>query len=118
MVIKKSKGKHFLLIELNSGDAKYIKSYVMYEHASMVKKAGNYLKRTIPVHIRAIFVMTAAQMLCEEGRIKQKTYDLVLRDLDKAMTTFNRQVDRYFKKFGGMLDSKPSKYKSKTKKKQ
>jgi len=60
--------------------------------------------------------MTAAQLLKEEGIIKHSKYALSLKELDKSLSAYEKTVDKYFAKFGNMLDSKVFKKKTKNKK--
>jgi reverse gyrase len=103
MKLKKMKRHDYLMIKLNKRDAKYLKNFLRYEHPQMVRKTENFFGKVLALHIKSVFVTTAACLLKNEKALKQKEYEWVFRELNGSLRRYAKTVDKYFKKLGKKL---------------
>ncbi|MCK4251353.1 hypothetical protein KAX97_07885 [candidate division WOR-3 bacterium] len=105
MKIKRINRKDYLLVEITNRDKKYLEGMNKYEHAQTVKNTDEYLSNVLAVHIKSVYVMSAATNLETEGVITKKKADKVFDDMDNAMEKLAQVIDNYFIELSDLLDS-------------
>jgi hypothetical protein len=106
MKFKKASGGNYILIKVNPGDKKYLQAFKRYESAKIVKNTDEYLSEMVTMHIKTILVMTTAKILARDGEISKGNANAVFGRLDKALTSYDRILDKYLVKFGNLLNGK------------
>ena len=111
MLRKKGKS-HYLLIKVDATDREFLEG-IKTSPPRVVKNTDNYLSQMFSISLRSVFVMQTADLLVEEGKIKEKTLDSSLEEMDDALNRYEKTIDKYFEKFADLEYGKPKKRKGK-----
>jgi hypothetical protein len=99
MKLIKKGTKHFLRIELERYEWKYLKDMMKYELPGIKRNNIKYLRNMLSLHIKTVYVMTTAMMLKENGKIKSSAANQLFSDLDKATHNYEKILRKYFRRF-------------------
>jgi hypothetical protein len=104
MILTKKQNNKYLLVKINTSDWKYLRGFRKHELPRHVKAMDKYLERVVSLHIKAIFVYTAALMLEAEKKITKKKSGAITHDLNKTLFGYVKTIDKHFKKIDRIMD--------------
>lgn len=104
MKLSKTSDGHYILVKLKPGDWKYLTNLSKREGKKFIKHVDRQFRELVAMQIHTISVITFGRELLEKGMIKDEDVGELLEDLDDSMIKYQKVVQKYYEKFGNILD--------------
>ena len=104
MKLSKTSDGHYILIKLKPGDWKYLTNLSKREGKKFIRQVDRQFRELVAMQIHTISVITFGGELLEKGMIEDEDVDGLLEDLDGSIIKYQKVVQKYYEKFGNILD--------------
>jgi len=95
MNLKKVNNKHYILLKLDREGLRYMQDFKKYESKNNTKSAIRFLEKALALNIRSLYFMNYAKLLQADGRLKRKTVQPMIRELDKTLNYYSHTLDKF-----------------------